>query len=79
MKKYRIGDKIRCLPGFNNDSNYQNEFSGGAGYKDNEIFTIRSIDKLSNCLVLWCKELDGKGVFDQAVTLLLDEPNYEIY
>lgn len=79
MKRYRIGDKIRCLPGFNNDSNYQNGFSGGAGYKEGETFTIRSIDENSNNTVLWCKELNGKGVFDQAVTLLLDEPNYEIY
>lgn len=77
--EYKIGDKIICLPGFNKDSNYQNEFSGGSGYRDGETFTIKYISKNSNNTVLWCKELNGQGVFDQAVTLLLDEPNYEIY
>lgn len=77
--KYNIGDKIKCLPGFNNDRNWINELSGGGGYIDGGVFTIISIDKNRGYdEVLWFKEISLKGVFSQAVTLY-NHIDYEIY
>ena len=76
--KYRVGDKIKCLPGFNNNSSWKSEKSGGAGYSDGEVFTIKRITiNKGYDDILWFNEID-KGIFPQAV-ILYDNNYYEIY
>ena len=75
---YNIGDKIRCLPGFNNDSDWISESSGGAGYKDGDVLTVKRVDKNKGYNeVLWFEEFNSRGIFSQAVTLYND--SYEIF
>jgi hypothetical protein len=76
---YKVGDKVICLPGFNRDGNWKSDKSGGGGWEEGRVYTIKSIDHNNGYNeVLWPK-CDGSGVFTQAVTLYIEEPNYEIY
>jgi len=75
--EYKVGDKIKCLPGFNNDLHWESEKSGGAGYSDGTVLTIRRItmNKGYND-ILWFDEIH-KGIFSQAV-ILYNNTHYEI-
>lgn len=77
--EFKIGDKIRCLPGFNNDGDWKSDKSGGGGYLSGGIYTIeRIIENKGYNRVFWLKEDPLRGVFSQAVVLYNDN-SYEIY
>ena len=80
MSKFKKGDKVKCLPGFNKDSDWVDVYSGGSAWVEGVVYTITSISENSIYNeVLWVKEIENKGVFSQSVTLYVEEPNYEIY
>lgn len=76
MKSFKIGDEVECLPGFNDEGNY-NKNNGGAGWKENKIFKITSISEGSNGTESNVAWTGSKGVFFQA--LKLKNQTYEIY
>jgi len=78
--KYKIGDRVRCIPGFDlkglrrNNRNY-----GGAGYIEGREFVISEIHESNNGIsVLWSNSFSN-GIFEDAVTLVDQHENYEIY
>jgi hypothetical protein len=71
--KFKVGDKVRCKPGFNNI--YGNDKYGGAGYEEGREFIICSITYNE---IIW----DGNGshgIYKHALELVDDNINYEIY
>ena len=68
--KFKIEDKLRCKPGFNTDSGCRNNFSGGAGYRENLIITVSKITEYNgDNNVYWYKE-NTSGIFEQALELV---------
>ena len=73
--KFKVGDKLRCKPGYNKDD-------GGSGYKSNRIFTVKSIDDYNDdSTVYWPLSGHGHGIHQIAVEfaeskILID---YDIY
>ncbi len=78
MSNIKPGDRVVCLPGFINDSYEGDPKYGGAGYINSYEFTVHRISEGGNGHVFWEKGA-RTGVFEYAVKLLSDEPNYEIY
>lgn len=77
--KFKVGDKIRCLPGFNTDGDWSSDKSGGSAYIDGMVYTVKRISPNSGYNeVLWLEENQHSGVFSQAV-VLDGETHYEIY
>lgn len=78
MAKYKVGDILRCIPGFKPESSS----SGGAGYKEGLIFSVKRITNNSSegNTIYWSKEGSGLGVYERAV-VLADYVNndYQIY
>ena len=70
--KFKVGDKVRCKPGFNNRSG--NDKYGGAGYEEGREFIIYII----NGNIAWDNE-GSHGVYEYALELIEDNINYEIY
>lgn len=70
METFNEGDLVVCKPGFNTDGGWNNEKSGGAGYKEGEMRPVKfkSGGNSSNNIstVIW-DFISGKGVFLQAV------------
>ena len=72
MVKFKVGDEVRCIPGFSN-SGYPQEHNGGAGYETGLVFIIKKISHETNTdrdggPIYW----EGKGncgVFEQALEL----------
>jgi hypothetical protein len=71
--KFKVGDKVRCKPGFNNRSG--NDKYGGAGYEEGREFIIKQI---TDNKVVWNDDFDY-GVYEYALELIEDNINYEIY
>ncbi len=77
--KYNNGDTVICLPGFNTEGNWEDEYSGGSGWVAGKIFKVSYTTVYGGRDdVLW-PEGGGTGIFSQAVTLYSEEPTYEIY
>jgi len=77
MNKFKVGDKVVCLPGFTEDDEGDNR--GGCGYKSGKVFEIREINSYDKLYpVAWPKD-GNSGVYIQAIKLFNEQPNYEIY
>jgi len=74
--KFKVGDKLRCKPGFNkNHNNWRDSTSGGAGYREGKIITVQSIYGASEDPIVWPTE--GEGIFQQALELVNQFNNSE--
>jgi len=78
MEEFKIGDKVRCLPGFR--SSDSGDDRGGHGYKEGYEFIISSMNNPieDGSRVLWPRD-GGCGVWSNTVQLVNQEPQYEIY
>ncbi len=66
--KYKIGDVVKCLPGYSNeDVNFDNY--GGLGYKDGAVYTINYIitNDFQKRIVYFFEEIEDMGVFEFAL------------
>jgi len=64
--KYKVGDKLRCIPGFDN----QNSDSGGAGYEIGKTFIVGQISNNNgDSTIYWPMERSGMGIYERAVEL----------
>jgi hypothetical protein len=61
--KYKVGDKVVCVPGYQCRNSSDNNY-GGLGYEPNKVFVIRGI----NGDVLWPRG-GGHGIYVHVVTL----------
>jgi hypothetical protein len=82
MTKFKVGDPVRCLPGFKNGRDDDLVCGGGSGYREGLIFVIENITTPSHGLeekgsIYW-GGLDGNGVYEIALELA-GERYYEIY
>jgi hypothetical protein len=67
--KLKVGDKVRCKPGFNNlDNNRDGKLRGGSGYIEGAEYIIKSFTNLSNGDIFW--STCDKGVWCHAVELI---------
>lgn len=70
MKEFKLGDTVRCLPGFQS-SGRGNPYNGGAGYEEGRIFKVTDItnDHTGRGDIYWpCKR--GNGVYAIALELV---------
>jgi len=73
--KFKIGDKVRCIPGFKNCRDDYPD-GGGAGYKENLEFIIDkrwgSIERYpeKGCIYSGKETMDGYGVYEFALELV---------
>lgn len=91
MAKYKIGDKLRCKPGFTSDGNGDYDLNhGGNGYKKDAVFTVERITNGVSCdgrpnndtVVYWADKNyhSTNGIFQRAVELAEEViNNYQIY
>ena len=63
--KYKVGDKLRCIPGFDN----QNSDSGGAGYEIGKTFIVERITNNNGDLTIYWPIRSGVGIYERAVEL----------
>lgn len=80
MVEFKIGDLVRCKPGFSpNGDNLKRE--GGMGYIENKEFIVSDISnnhlENKNKWVYW-REEGGGGVFGIALELV-NKPQYQIW
>lgn len=80
MDIFKVGDKVKCKIGYNTDGGYVDDKSGGAGYRLDEILTISRFSNNNNQKndIAWFEELNGKGIYLQALELADQEIQYEI-
>lgn len=70
----KVGDKVRCKPGYNINSTYRDSKSGGAGYVAGQEFIVGKINHLHEVLdaqIAW-PGYNGNGVFLQALELVTE-------
>jgi len=66
---FKVGDKVRCKPGYNKGvPNLDHPTKGGGGYEPGEEFVIRRIDKNGNRYVAWDV---SSGVYTRALELVV--------
>jgi len=76
MTKFKIGDKVRCKPGYNaSDSFIDGLPKGGSGYKEGKEFTINKFS--SKGQIAWNRS-GAAGVWIHALELTVT-PLYKIY
>lgn len=63
--KYKIGDKLRCVPGFDDDS--------GLGYVPDAVYTVRSIGQHSEYFIVYFFDEVISGVLEMALEYSLRE------
>jgi hypothetical protein len=64
----KIGDRVRCLPGFCGSAPFFGDNYGGYGYEEDLIFRVTRIDNYPGRNVLWgITANEGGGVFEKAV------------
>lgn len=66
--EFKIGNKVRCKPGFNNDGIPRDDNYGGEGYEENYEFIISNISNNA----AWSKERDRDGIYIKALELVND-------
>lgn len=78
----KVGDKVRCKPGFNTEEPYQNNNGGGSGYVSGKEFTIGRITQHNtkpHLRIMWPKGNDQyRGIYEHALELVNND-NYQIY
>jgi len=79
MSKFKIGDEVICIPGFESESNGKGPKYGGAGYSPEYKFIVHRITDTSNQGNVAWESGRHVGVYVKALKLISDEPNYEIY
>ncbi len=79
MAKFKVGDRIICLPGFKAEDMPEEDLkNGGMGYKDGTIHIISELTAVGNgWFIIWpedksCKEGIGHGIYSYAVKKYLD-------
>ena len=75
MAEFKIGYKVKCIPGFQGTDSFASEY-GGNGYVENKEFIIEKItgNKEKNDIVIWPQ---GKGgIFPKALRLV-DNKTYK--
>ena len=64
--KYKVGDELRCIPGFENQSGSL----GGAGYEIGKTFIVgRITNNNGDSTIYWPMERSGMGIYERAVEL----------
>lgn len=73
VAKYKIGDKLKCYPGFN-------ESTAGSGYESNRIGTVSRISKSSDNtrFVYFFKEF-MHGVYEEYLHLAEEKIEIKIW
>lgn len=66
MVKFKVGDKLKCKPGFTNSSADRDNY-GGSGYRENVVLTVSRIHH-GNRPVYWFEEISG-GIYEDALEL----------
>ena len=69
IKKFKVGDKVKCITGFYADKKDSDPLGGGFGYKVYMEFIIDSITSYSGHYILWSKTINS-GVMSRAVKLV---------
>jgi len=67
MKKYKEGDIIVCLPGFDT-SDRTPGVSGGAGWKEGKMYKLRRMEgeEIDGCGIIVWPDTGGCGIYSQA-------------
>lgn len=78
-KKFKVGDVVRCIPGFVKGRDGYPD-SGGAGYVVDRVITINELTTFNNYQICWGHP--SGGVYSQALELVHTDVvinNYELY
>lgn len=75
MMNFKIGDRVRCKPGYNKQEAFRHDLGGGRGYNAHFEFVIENITEVSQTnvktglpekfTILWPES--GHGVYAQVV------------
>ena len=76
MPLFKIGDKLRCKPGYNNNDD-SNPLGGGSGYAERKRIIVRSIDTIDQVpsalkykgAIYWPKD-GSNGIYEFALELV---------
>ena len=67
----KVGDRVKCIPGFNGSDRFFGNGYGGYGYEEDLIFKVTRIDKYRIGNILWgITANEGGGVYEDAVIKL---------
>ncbi len=84
MAKFKVGDRVRCKPGFkrSDSDGYKesNDNAGGSGYDPGLVFTISTIRNTTDRgIPCYFGGRNGNGVYEVMLELESDNQNYDIY